>query len=690
MLNKEIKDTLILLAGSIGMMLFTMGFAFLMIRSLVDNTFPFADFAPLLIYVAMMGVSFYLGISLFAEEKSERSFEYLFSLKYSRGRILLNKILPRLIALLVVIGLYALLSSIIRPFPVPSGWLITFLLYASLFLSAASMSLLHRNHITNLVYALGIYMFLYGIFAIFIIQLRGLGTDIIFSIIRILLVIVLLISLFIFLAFWHHFRKVDLGNYRRLFGKSIVSSLKFVGIPLFALLLIWILINRFDATEIEGEFKLAEKSTTHYNKDNGFYRLWSLSEAPRINVDSDRVVLKYRRLFDPAFDNEKYLQAWDHKAYREGYARYHRLRVSILQDTVHSLDWNIRPRNSLAREIFNSRIRIFKLRDEFTVFLDRYDRMLESKIFEDITIPRHDSPVPNLLTWFHVSKLHDWLAVLDAREGDWDRAVERLINHIGFAKRALKDSRVLYINLVGKSVMQYSLNCLASLMNRKHCPAQIYTMILDRLQPVSTGEVGSRIAMQADYISMADFIDRNLYRNNDNLVLKVAAALFFQKNRTKKYFFEPYRDIIELENQPPYQWKTGLDELREKYSAPMRGLFRWVVNPYGKFIAENIAIPNLLSVVHKTYHTRTLIDMIRISAELHLNHDPKKPVEEMLPTLNSYKTMDPCSGKPYVWNPEKQVLYSLGVDRDDDGGTYSHNTYYNNDYILPVELAPRK
>jgi len=128
--------------------------------------------------------------------------------------------------------------------------------------------------------------------------------------------------------------------------------------------------------------------------------------------------------------------------------------------------------------------------------------------------------------------------------------------------------------------------------------------------------------------------------------------------------------------------------LRKKYSPRKKGLFSLVVNPYGKFIAEQTAIPNLLGVVHKTYHTRALIDMIRISAELHLNYDPEKTVEEILKDLNSYKAMDPCSGKPYRWNSEKQVLYSLGVDRDDDKGTFSYSSYYDTDYILPIVLAP--
>jgi hypothetical protein len=50
--------------------------------------------------------------------------------------------------------------------------------------------------------------------------------------------------------------------------------------------------------------------------------------------------------------------------------------------------------------------------------------------------------------------------------------------------------------------------------------------------------------------------------------------------------------------------------------------------------------------------------------------------------------VDPCSGKPYIWNQQKQVLYSFGIDRDDDGGNYNKNTL-DTDIPIPVILYIR-
>ena len=76
-----------------------------------------------------------------------------------------------------------------------------------------------------------------------------------------------------------------------------------------------------------------------------------------------------------------------------------------------------------------------------------------------------------------------------------------------------------------------------------------------------------------------------------------------------------------------------------------------------------------------------------ISAELHLHYDPDKPVQEILNSLESYKVLDPCSGKPYKWNDEKQLLYSIGIDREDNGGiTNPYPGSVGVDFALPVIL----
>lgn len=73
-------------------------------------------------------------------------------------------------------------------------------------------------------------------------------------------------------------------------------------------------------------------------------------------------------------------------------------------------------------------------------------------------------------------------------------------------------------------------------------------------------------------------------------------------------------------------------------------------------------------------------------AELHMNYSAERNVTDILKELDSYKTHDPCSGKPYAWNKKKGILYSIGTDRVDNEGADNPHTWTDTDFAIPVVL----
>jgi hypothetical protein len=139
--------------------------------------------------------------------------------------------------------------------------------------------------------------------------------------------------------------------------------------------------------------------------------------------------------------------------------------------------------------------------------------------------------------------------------------------------------------------------------------------------------------------------------------------------------------LLKYEKTPPYQWETDLKAPKKLAS----GWFWWLQNPMGKVFLDNIGHPSFKSIILKSYISKTHYDMLRISAELHLNYTPAKSVTEILSGLETYKELDPCSGKPYIWNDEKQILYSIGTDRKDDNGKEQRH-FISGDFVIPVIL----
>jgi hypothetical protein len=457
-----------------------------------------------------------------------------------------------------------------------------------------------------------------------------------------------------------------------------------------ALLVIWIVANQFDAKLNPDLFTREDIPKASFDKSNGFYILWALSEPPDADITSDKALEKYRQLFDPQFDNEMYIKAFDFEKYREKY-RYYRKTYDGLK-----LDFRADPTKSdWSRTVLSKKTSLSPLHPDLQVMYDRFRKMIDSEVFEDFISLDADAPLPNLLAWLHAGKLYTAVNMLTALEGEWEKGVSNLLDMVDFGKRAVKGSRFLIVNLISKALMHMPLQAITDLMKQKECPASVYELVLNRMPPLKYEEYGTRnslicevVGFTYDYIAHPYQIDP--YRPFNSWE-RIPLFLFLQENRTKNYADEFIKQFIEMEQTLPNQWKSDRIALE-----PLKvGPFWWLWNAGGKVLLTSYndyaggyeSGGGLYAVIFKTYCRKTTYDMVRISAELHLNYEPDKPVQEILNNLESYKVLDPCSGKPYKWNDEKQLLYSIGTDREDNGGeTNLYHKIEGTDFAIPVIL----
>jgi hypothetical protein len=419
-----------------------------------------------------------------------------------------------------------------------------------------------------------------------------------------------------------------------------------------------------------------------FDKNNGYYRMWSLTEPVDVDIESEELLLKYRRMHDPQFDNDKYIQEWNNnennwsynkKKYEGPYNTYIQKRSKILEKNGVFDSWSGSSPRDWARMILTQKESVIELKSLFQVFLDRFQKLLDTEIFQDFTIVRFDTSVPNLRGWLQVGRLYNTVHMLDALEGNWEKGVSHLLDHIEFTKKTIKTGRTIIINLVGKALMGEALYGLVSLMNEPEFPKTLYKKIIDGLPPITYEEYGTKGILVEAY--------GTCQVKKGNLLL--------QKNRTQQYFYNFIAKLVNSEKIPPYQWKSHPMENNNVKT----GWFWWLQNPAGKILFNQYqslpAINNLFVTIYKSYCLKADYDMTRIAAELHRNYVPGKPVQEILDSLPTYQTwIDLCSGKPYKWDQQKQVLYSFGIDRDDDGGNFNKNTL-DTDIPIPVILYIR-
>lgn len=461
---------------------------------------------------------------------------------------------------------------------------------------------------------------------------------------------------------------------------------------LVALLVIWIVVNQFDAKLNPDLFTRKDIPAASFDKSNGFYIVWALPEPPDADITSDKVLEKYRKLFDPQFDNEKYMETYDlmtsKKLYKQYYLdTYKKLGLDFRADSTKS-DW--------SKTVLSKKSLLSPLHPDLQVMYDRFRMMIDSKVFEDFISVDADAPLPNLLAWLHAGKLYIAVNMLTALEGEWEKGVSNLLDMVDFGKRAVKGSRFLIVNLISKAILHMPLEAIADLMNQKDCPTSVYEMVLNRTPPLKYEEYGTRNSLICEVVGFTfDYIDYPYTQIKAFRPFKFWERIFLffslQKNRTKNYANEFYKQFIEMEQTLPYQWKSDTIDMEPLKVGPFWWLWnaggKILLTSYGGYTGNNKKGEGLYATIFKSYRKKATYDMVRISAELHLNYDPDKPVQEILRSLESYKVLDPCSGKPYKWNDEKQLLYSIGTDRKDNGGeTNNYHKVEGTDFAIPVIL----
>jgi len=487
-------------------------------------------------------------------------------------------------------------------------------------------------------------------------------------------------------------------------GEKKMKRVIMIVLILLVLLLAYVVFNQFDAKAarfvVREQWDMPARAVlltelfkpASFDKSNGYYRLWTLTAPPGVDIEADSVLDRIRMLHDPQFDNEKYTKEWsetkDSWLYAspgwkaDNYVPYKEKRKEILDKGSKWLNFPEKVRDDWGRRLLEERKTVLELKSTYGYLLERYQKMIDCEQFEEFTGAIKDGElytdavIPNLLAWLDVGKLYVAVNMMDALDGNWNQGTANLLKHIQFTKKSIKNSRTLIVNLIGKAITRITLHGLESLMNQKNCPREVFQQILDGLPPLRQDEFGNSKQLLAEGFLFAQ-------------QAKKRGGLFYQVNRTQQYYFDFLAKLYLADKTPPYLWKEyplGNDDVKTGWSW-------WLQNPGGKkefqkFIDKKEG-ENLFVTSFKGYAVKAFYDLTKISAQLHLNYTPDKPVQVILNGLETYRTLlDPCSGKSYIWKDDRQILYGVGLDRMDNGGmdTTRYTQIEGVDYTIPVIL----
>jgi hypothetical protein len=439
----------------------------------------------------------------------------------------------------------------------------------------------------------------------------------------------------------------------------------------------FVLFNQFDQPKSRELLFEQEIPEAKFDNQNGFYIQWGLGQPPDVDITTPEIQATYRRLHDTTMQEIPDFK-WDHSKYRETYRANFRKEYGKLR-----LGLKVYDARHMIREVKAASHLLANPHPNLLVLMERYRRLIDAPYYADFTKLTIDAPIPNLLAWLEAAKLYTAYNLFLALEGDWVKGTSNLLDQIDFGKRAVKGSRYLINNLIAKAITSISIQALAGLINVKECPPEVSRLIIARTPPIQYEEYGTRTSLICEYIGFKDQLENWKYISREfppiaNLTLK----LLTQKQRTLNELQRELSQAIDYEMILPFQWEQEMPEISRAAS----GLLWWIQNPGGKILLDHhFTSTHFKAVVLKSFRLKSYYQMLRISAHVHLHYKPERPVRKILDEIPGAWTMDPCSGKPFIWDEAKQILYSIGTDRKDDNGKLQEDTW-NGDFTLPVIL----
>ncbi len=450
-------------------------------------------------------------------------------------------------------------------------------------------------------------------------------------------------------------------------------------------IVLFLIVNQIDAPVPPGYFTRQDLNPDYFGKDNGYYIIAAFTEPFDKDPGSEKMINKYRGLFDRKLDNKYYWNLWSWKEYRKDTAKYYKYIFFLEQNRKTWIDF-----------VITEKERIKKTKQDLAVLLKRYRNLIEKKIVSDFT--RY---------WFRINgkillgiaRLFTALEIERFINKNKMKAVHNLLKQVNLGKKIIKNARNLFLNKTGKDILKISIRALINLMNHKTCNKEIYRAISSDLKPLHYADYGSRNSLISYCLRIKGYLeyktspyysvdeDENTIQNKIKSAVAGVVLLFYQKQRTVNYFFRYVQKCIKNEKKPVYQWDP---DFKRHYNL-MSGAFWWVQNGVGKLLFSKHIRPSFYNHLLNSYSLKALYEMAKISAELHYAYKTNKLNENQLKEIIA-KTNDPFCGQAYRMDLKNRIIYSVGFNQRDDGGVFDLQRYPRHnppDISLPLHIKKK-
>lgn len=311
-----------------------------------------------------------------------------------------------------------------------------------------------------------------------------------------------------------------------------------------------------------------------------------------------------------------------------------------------------------------------------------------------------DTSLPLMSGWRDVAKLSSIKSLYFFQQGKEKEAFDEAIKIVKIGHMIENSPRPILIQyLVGMAIKGIGLERIRTITAETTLPSELFKNYINQLEEFKTSKEGLINALKMEYMGQSTIIDElatDKYDINSLISIMgggieetppkgriIRSSYYFKPNQTKRLFAESYRLMFEG------RFQELESQIRKESVAIMPPLGFIFPNSIGKVIYSMVAV-SLEGAFERestesfsTAGTQLLLALKGYKME---NGNLPNNLSELVPEYFSEVPKDPSDGKPIRYLPEKKIIYSVGQDLKDSGG--SEGKYLNDmpDPTLKIEF----
>lgn len=312
---------------------------------------------------------------------------------------------------------------------------------------------------------------------------------------------------------------------------------------------------------------------------------------------------------------------------------------------------------------------------------------LDCRICQGPEITKYDDPLPPLGTWRHVAQIMALKAMSARHAGQYAQSMQLCTDLIKYGGMIQVHAESIVQYLVGIAFLELGFEQSRQFANTLGVDESLLIELSDQISQMGPFDRGLIRSFKAEYKMQSNLIDdfkegrinydKPSASNKEDFAQNIKRhgwpSFLFQPNKTKCLTANHFRVLINNASFP-YSKMKPVDPSNNELN--MEGKNKLLVmmsgNVIGK-ILEGLLLPNLNGILEKKCKIECSAAATRLiltckAYEIGMNELPDS-LESLVPKYINSIPLDPYDGQPFKYSKLKAIVYSVGKDLKDSGGS---------------------